>query len=91
MDFVCFVVLVDEKTSRKAAEKLNMTFTAILYHVTNLENHYRNRLIYRQRQRDKITPHGEIVYAKAKKLIELYEELYDLGIEYQELYHVDTA
>ena len=82
--YACFVALVEEESSRRAADNLGMTFNNVLYHLDVLELHFQRKLIYRQRRTGKkITPHGEIIYERAKALLVIFDQLYEIGKEYQ--------
>lgn len=68
-----FVTVVEEKSFTKAAEKLLISQPSVSVHIKNLEKEFQTSLFLRSPKLLKITPSGEILYTRAKQMIQIYE------------------
>ncbi|TYR80694.1 LysR family transcriptional regulator [Priestia megaterium] len=68
-----FVTVVEEKSFTKAAEKLLISQPSVSVHIKNLEKEFQTSLFLRSPKLLKITPSGEILYDRAKQMIQIYE------------------
>ncbi|MFC0272803.1 LysR family transcriptional regulator [Metabacillus herbersteinensis] len=69
-----FVTLVEVKNFTKTAEILLMSQPSVSLHIKNLEREFNTKLFLRSPKTLKITPTGEILYDRAKKMITIYEQ-----------------
>lgn len=77
MDFEAlrtFIAVVEEKNFTRAGEKRLLSQPSISLHVKNLENDLQTKLIDRSPKHLRITPAGELLYRRAKQIIELYDK-----------------
>ncbi|MGV3487433.1 MAG: LysR family transcriptional regulator [Tuberibacillus sp.] len=77
MDFEAlrtFIAVVEEKNFTRAGEKRLLSQPSISLHVKNLENYLGAKLIDRSPKHLRITPAGDLLYRRAKQIIELYEK-----------------
>lgn len=70
-----FVDVVESKSFTKAGKKNYVSQTAISQQISSLEKSIGGRLIDRGSGEIAVTGLGEIVYAKAKDMLEIYEEM----------------
>lgn len=70
-----FVIVAEKKSFSKAAEKLSLSQPAISFQIKSLEKKYGQPLIDRTSQQLNLTPAGEILYAQARKILRLQQEL----------------
>ncbi|MGB3570331.1 MAG: LysR family transcriptional regulator, partial [Priestia megaterium] len=68
-----FVSVVEEQSFTKAAEKLMISQPSVSVHIKNLEKEFQTSLFLRSPKMLKITPSGEILYDRAKQMIQIYE------------------
>ena len=69
-----FVTLVEVKSFTKTAKILLMSQPSVSLHIKNLEREFDTKLFLRSPKSLKITPTGEILYDRAKKMITIYEQ-----------------
>lgn len=69
-----FVAVIEQKSFSKAAEKLFVSQPSISIQVRNLENELGIRLVHRSSKYVQLTPAGEILFPRAKKILQLYDE-----------------
>ncbi|WP_026693486.1 LysR family transcriptional regulator [Peribacillus kribbensis] len=69
-----FVTLAEVKNFTKTAELLLMSQPSVSLHIKNLEKEFQTILFQRSPKHLKITPTGEILYDRAKRMIALYEQ-----------------
>jgi LysR family transcriptional regulator, transcriptional activator of the cysJI operon len=69
-----FVTVVEEKNFTKAANKLLISQPSVSVHIKNLENEFETKLFHRSPRMLKITPSGEILYGRAKQMLQVYEQ-----------------
>lgn len=70
-----FVVVCQEKSITRAAEKLYIAQPAVSFAIKELENNYGTRLFERLSRKLYITPFGQEVYNYAQRIVLLYDEL----------------
>ncbi len=70
-----FLTVAEKKSFSRAAEKLKLSQPAISFQIKALEKKYGQLLIDRSTQSLSLTPAGEILFSKAKKILEIQEEL----------------
>jgi LysR family transcriptional regulator, transcriptional activator of the cysJI operon len=69
-----FVTLVEVKNFTKTAELLLMSQPSVSLHIKNLEKEFQTQLFLRSPKYLKITPTGEILYDRSKKILTIYEQ-----------------
>lgn len=69
-----FVTLAEVKNFTKTAELLLMSQPSVSLHVKNLEKEFQTTLFHRSPKYLKITPTGEMLYDRAKRMITMYEQ-----------------
>ncbi|MDN4074845.1 LysR family transcriptional regulator [Fictibacillus terranigra] len=69
-----FVTLAEVKNFTKTAEILLMSQPSVSLHVKNLEKEFQTTLFLRSPKLLQITPTGEILYDRAKRMITIYEQ-----------------
>ncbi|MBY9080265.1 LysR family transcriptional regulator [Paenibacillus sp. HN-1] len=69
-----FVTVAEERHFSRAAERLNLSQPGVSLHIRNLENELGARLFNRNPKQVSLTDAGEILYARAKVMLGLYEE-----------------
>ena len=76
-EFKTFVAVVEYNNFTKAANAINLSQPAVSQHIKNLEKVYGLKLIQRSYKEKKIviTPAGEILYKKAKDIINSLKEI----------------
>lgn len=72
-----FIQVVDEQNFTKAAQKLNLSQPAVSMHISGLEKQLDTILILRSNKQKNflLTPDGELLYKRAKKIVHQYEEM----------------
>jgi len=78
-----FVTLVEVKNFTKTAETLRMSQPSVSLHIKNLEKEFRTKLFIRSPKILKITPTGELLYDRAKRMITIYEQTKQDILEHQ--------
>ncbi len=68
-----FIAVVEEQNFTRAAEKLSISQPSVSVHVKNLEMEFQTQLFIRSPKTLKITPSGEILYDRAKQMVQIYE------------------
>lgn len=68
-----FIAVVEEKNFTKAAEKLLISQPSVSVHIKNLEVEFQTQLFIRSSKTLKITPSGEILYERAKQMVQIYD------------------
>jgi DNA-binding transcriptional LysR family regulator len=68
-----FIAVVEEKNFTKAAEKLLISQPSVSVHIKNLEAEFQSQLFIRSPKTLKITPSGEILYERAKQMVQIYD------------------
>lgn len=68
-----FIAVVEEKNFTNAAEKLLISQPSVSVHIKNLEREFQSQLFIRSPKTLKITPSGEILYERAKQMVQIYE------------------
>lgn len=69
------IAVVDTGTFSKAAELLHITQSAVSQRIKFLEEHFGQQLLDRSGQRLSLTVSGQVVFAKAKEILEKEKEL----------------
>lgn len=69
-----FVTVVEQRHFSRAASLLNLSQPNVSLHIRNLENELDTTLFIRSPKKVTVTEAGEILYIRAKKMLELYEE-----------------
>ncbi|CAM4525078.1 DNA-binding transcriptional LysR family regulator [Paenibacillus endophyticus] len=69
-----FVAVTEQRHFSRAAELLNLSQPGVSQHIRNLENELGARLLHRSPKYVRLTEAGDILYQKAKKILNLYEE-----------------
>jgi LysR family transcriptional regulator, transcriptional activator of the cysJI operon len=72
-----FIAVVEEKNFTRAGEKRLLSQPSISLHVKNLENDLGTKLIDRSPKYIRITPAGELLYRRAKQIMELYDKTHE--------------
>ena len=67
------VASVEAGTFSRAAELLHITQSAVSQRIKFLEEHFGQQLLDRSGQRLALTPSGQVVFAKAKDILEKSE------------------
>ena len=70
-----YVAVVEYKSFSKAAEKLFISQPTISYHVSQLEEEFRSRLIVRTTRSIEVTPRGKELYDCAEHILNLLDKL----------------
>ncbi|MGG4491147.1 LysR family transcriptional regulator [Metabacillus idriensis] len=78
-----FVTLAEIKNFTKTAENLRMSQPSVSLHIKNLEKEFQTTLFLRSPKFLQITPTGEILYDRAKRMITLYEQTRQDILEHQ--------
>ncbi|MGG0719619.1 LysR family transcriptional regulator [Robertmurraya massiliosenegalensis] len=68
-----FVTLAEVKNFTKTADKLLMSQPTVSLHIKNLEKEFNTDLFQRSPKFLKITPSGQLLLLRAKKIIEVYD------------------
>jgi LysR family transcriptional regulator, transcriptional activator of the cysJI operon len=69
-----FVTLAEVKNFTKTAEMLLMSQPSVSLHIKNLEAEFQTKLFLRSPKFLQITPTGELLYERAKKMLTIYEQ-----------------
>ena len=69
-----YITIVEEKSFSKASKKLFIAQPSLSNQVKYLEDMYRTKLMYRGGKTIRLTPSGKELYAKARKIVSLYEQ-----------------
>ncbi|RAL22066.1 selenium metabolism-associated LysR family transcriptional regulator [Thermoflavimicrobium daqui] len=69
-----FVTVVEERNFTKAAEKLILSQPTVSLHIKQLEVELQTHLLSRSPKHVQITPTGQILYQRAKQIIQLWEK-----------------
>lgn len=69
-----FVTVAEKKNFSRAGEELNLTQPAISQQIHALEEYYRARLFDRTSKKVELTQAGSILYAYAKKILDLHRK-----------------
>ncbi len=69
------IAVVDEGTFSRAAEVLHITQSAVSQRIKLLEEHFGQQLLDRSGQKLVLTPAGQLVFAKAKDILDKEKEL----------------
>ncbi len=70
-----FVAVAEEKSYTRAGERLYMSHSTMSRAVSSLEREFGVSLIWRSNQVAGVTPEGEKLYAMAKRLLDLADEI----------------
>lgn len=72
-----FIQVVENQNFTRAAKKLNLSQPAVSLHISGLEKMLDTTLILRSNKEKNflLTPDGEILYQRAKKIIHLYDDM----------------
>ncbi|QGQ46015.1 LysR family transcriptional regulator [Metabacillus sediminilitoris] len=68
-----FITVVEEKNFTKAAEKLLLSQPSVSVHIKNLEEEFQTQLLIRSPKMLKLTLSGEMLYERAKQMMQIYE------------------
>ena len=68
-----FLTLCEVKNFTHTAERLSMSQPTVSLHIKNLEQEFQTTLFQRSSKRLSITPSGEILYERAKQIIQILE------------------
>ena len=77
-----FVTVVEEQYFTKAGEKLRLSQPSVSLHIKNLEAEFQTKLFDRSPKHLHITPSGQLLYDRAKQIVELYEKTKEDILEY---------
>ncbi|AST07442.1 LysR family transcriptional regulator [Anoxybacillus flavithermus] len=69
-----FIKLAEVKHFTKTAEILHLSQPSVSLHIKNLEKEFQTKLFIRSPKELQMTPTGELLYDRAKKIIALYEQ-----------------
>ncbi|SEG28815.1 LysR family transcriptional regulator [Paenibacillus sp. UNC499MF] len=83
-----FAAVAEQRHFSRAAEALNISQPGVSQHIRNLEQEFGAKLMIRSPKQVKLTEAGELLYARAKKILRLYEEARQ---EIDALQHVVTG
>ncbi|WP_423793211.1 selenium metabolism-associated LysR family transcriptional regulator [Methanocaldococcus indicus] len=72
--FKTFIVASETKSFSKAAKQLNITQGTVSNHISALEKYFDVQLFLRTPEGVELTPEGEILYERSKKILELLNE-----------------
>lgn len=72
-ELATFLTLCEVKNFTQTAEKLSMSQPTVSLHIKNLENEFQTKLFHRSSKKQSITPTGEILYERAKQIMQIYE------------------
>jgi LysR family transcriptional regulator, transcriptional activator of the cysJI operon len=78
-----FIAVVEEQNFTKAGEKLRLSQPSVSLHIKNLEAEFQTKLFDRSPKHLQITPSGQLLYDRAKQIMELYEKTKEDILEYQ--------
>ena len=72
-----FIQVVENQNFTKAARKLNLSQPAVSMHISGLEQQLNTKLILRSNKQKNflLTPDGELLYQRAKKVVHAYDEM----------------
>ncbi|MDE5978214.1 MAG: LysR family transcriptional regulator [Turicibacter sp.] len=72
-----FIQVIEEENFTKAAQKLNLSQPAVSMHISGLEKQLNTILILRSNKQKNflLTPDGELLYKRAKKVVHQYDEM----------------
>jgi LysR family transcriptional regulator, transcriptional activator of the cysJI operon len=68
-----FIAVVDEGNFTRAAEKRLISQPSVTVHIQNLEKEFETILFNRSPKQLQLTPAGEVLYERAKQIIQIYE------------------
>ncbi|HEY2422339.1 MAG TPA: LysR family transcriptional regulator [Neobacillus sp.] len=68
-----FIAVVEEGNFTKAAEKRLISQPSVSVHIQNLEKEFETSLFIRSPKRLQLTSTGEILYERAKQILQIYE------------------
>lgn len=77
-----FLAVVEEQNFTKAGEKLRLSQPSVSLHIKNLEAEFQTKLFDRSPKHFHITPSGQLLYSRAKQIVELYEKTKQDLLEY---------
>lgn len=77
-----FITVVEERNFTKAGEKLRLSQPSVSLHIKNLESEFQTKLFDRSPKHFHITPSGQLLYDRAKQMVELYEKTKQDLLEY---------
>ncbi|ACJ33963.1 LysR family transcriptional regulator [Anoxybacillus flavithermus] len=69
-----FITLAEVKNFTKTADILHLSQPSVSLHIKNLEKEFQTKLFIRSPKELQMTPTGELLYDRAKKMITLYEQ-----------------
>ncbi len=69
-----FVTVIEQKNFSRAAELLHLSQPAVSMQIRNLETEFGTKLIHRSSKQVKPTQSGEILFERAKRILQLYDE-----------------
>ncbi|MEK8128039.1 LysR family transcriptional regulator [Paenibacillus filicis] len=69
-----FVAVAEQSHFSRAAELLNLSQPGVSQHIRNLENEWGTKLMHRSPKQVRLTEAGEILYRRAKQILDLYEQ-----------------
>jgi DNA-binding transcriptional LysR family regulator len=69
-----FITVVEEKNFTKAGEKLRLSQPSVSLHIKHLESEFQAKLIDRSPKHLYVTVAGEMLYERAKQILNLYEK-----------------
>lgn len=70
-----FCDIADLNSFSRAAERNYVTQSSVSQQVRKLETHWKTRLINREKRSVSLTREGEVLYAKARSMLERYDEI----------------
>ncbi|MCX8047500.1 MAG: LysR family transcriptional regulator [Anoxybacillus gonensis] len=69
-----FITLAEVKNFTKTADILHLSQPSVSLHIKNLEKEFQTKLFIRSPKELQMTPTGELLYDRAKKMMALYEQ-----------------
>jgi DNA-binding transcriptional LysR family regulator len=77
-----FLAVAEERNFTKAGERLRLSQPSVSLHIKNLETEFQTKLFDRSPKHLQITPSGQLLYNRAKQMVELYEKTKQDLLEY---------
>ncbi|WP_078553398.1 LysR family transcriptional regulator [Bacillus alkalicellulosilyticus] len=69
-----FITVVEQRNFTKAAEILLLSQPSVSLHIKNLEKEFDSQLLIRTSKSLSVTPTGQMLYERAKQIVQLYEQ-----------------
>lgn len=71
-----FIAVVEENSFTKASKIVNLSQPSVSLHISNLENHFKTKIIERSNKQKNIiiTPTGKMLYNRAKQILSIFKD-----------------